>query len=91
MLKFIQNVIKILLWKNILVYALSFYISLIMNNFFDSFVKDVFIPSIYKIFPLQILDQAEYNFKNFFKETINLSIACYITYISIKFVKLNEN
>lgn len=91
---FFNDVIQILLWRNILVYALSFYISLIMYNFFDSFVKDIFVPILSKILPLEILKDEDtenkLNYKNFLKQVINFSIACYVTYISIKFVKIYQ-
>ena len=89
---FFGNVIQTLLWENLLVYALSFYISMIMYNFFDSLVKDIFLPILSKVLPSNILDNDKNTLDglNFLKETINLSIACYVTYVSIKFIKKHQ-
>ena len=90
---YIGEIIKTLLWRDLLIYALSVYIGTVMYNFFDSLVKHILLPGIKKIFPShEILDSSteEFNSNEFLSQSLNLIIACYLTYISIKFVQQVE-
>ena len=87
------KMIKTLLWRDLLIYALSVYIGTVMYNFFDSFVKNILLPTVNSILSLEFLETSpeELNYKQFLTEFINLIIACSLTYISIKFVQRVEN
>lgn len=90
---FLGNIIKTLLWRDLLTYALSVYIGTVMYNFFDSFVKNIVLPAVNSVLSLQFLETSpeELNYKQFLTEFMNLIIACSLTYISIKFVQRVEN
>jgi large-conductance mechanosensitive channel len=84
-----KSIIKTLLWRDLLIYALSVYIGTVMYNFFDSFVKYVFLPLIHRVFPSDLLETSSenLNFHLFLSESINLTIACFLTFYSIKIIQ----
>ena len=90
---YIGEIIKTLLWRDLLIYALSVYIGTVMYNFFDSFVKHLILPGIKKIFPnYEILESynQEFNSNEFLSQSLNLIISCLLTYFSVKILQTVE-
>lgn len=90
---YLGEIIKTLLWRDLLIYALSVYIGTVMYNFFDSLVKHIILPGIKTLFPnYEIFESTnqEFNSNEFLSQSLNLIIASYLTYVSIKFVQRVE-
>tara|TARA_Y100000992_G_scaffold152453_1_gene101667 strand:- start:11020 stop:11289 length:270 start_codon:yes stop_codon:yes gene_type:complete len=83
-----KNIIKTLLWRDLLPLALAVYLGTVFQNFFKSLVSHIILPLIANITPFYLgtISEHKIDYKELTIDTITLIIAIIIIYIFVKFI-----
>ena len=83
-----KNIIKILLWRDLLPLAIAVYLGTVFQNFFKSLVSNIFLPFVANIIPFYLgtISEHKIDYKELTIDTITLIIAIVIIYIFVKVI-----
>ena len=85
-----MDLVKILMWHELLPLGLGVYFGVVLQKFFESLVSSIVIPAFELIIPksfFSTLDYGNLDLSDFIGTTINLLIGCIILYYVVKVLK----